>query len=194
MTTATMQRYGFELRTKVEGRTIRGHAAVFGQVARVPGGYERLAPTAFDAVLAREDTDVRALFNHDPALLLGRQSAGTLRLDVDERGLAMEIDVPETSYGDDLLTLVRRGDLTGASFGFVPGEDAWSKAPDGLKLRDHTSLAELRDVSPVAFPAYDGTEVALRSVTFDHRRLNPRAAVIRSRARARGLHPGRKYR
>lgn len=176
-----MNRLLAEFRAEVSGDKLIGHAAVFGQMARLAGGYERLAPSAFDAALAKDSTDVRALLNHDATLLLGRQSAKTLRLSVDSEGLAFEVDLPDTSYANDLRTLVARGDITGASFGFIPGEDEMSRAPDGRQLRTHTSVAELIDVSPVTFPAYDEASVKLRSYTFSERRFTLREQLARHR-------------
>ena len=177
----TVQRFGVELRAAMDGDTLKGHGAVFGSVARIGGGWESVGRSAFDAVLADPETDVRALINHDPTLLLGRQSAGTLRLGVDDNGLAFEVDLPNTSYANDLRSLVERGDLDGASFGFVPGEDEFSRAPDGRQLRTHTSVKALIDVSGVTFPAYDGAGVALRHYEFAP--CSNRGQLIRARAR-----------
>jgi len=177
-------RFVTEFRAQMDGGRLVGHASVFGQAARVGGGWEQIAPTAFDAALADETTDVRALVNHDPRYLLGRQSAGTLGLAVDGDGLRFEVDLPDTSYARDLAELVARGDLTGASFGFIPGEDELSRAPDGRQMRTHTSVAQLIDVSPVTFPAYDGAGVALRCVTWEPS-PSLREQVIRAKARAR---------
>lgn len=174
-------RFVAELRSELDGNTLYGHAAVFGQMAKLPRHYEALAPTAFDRVIDSSDTDVRALIDHDPSKLLGRQSAGTLRLKVDGEGLAFEVDLPDTTYANDLRTLLRRGDLTGASFGFVPGEDNWSRGPGGVELRTHTSVKRLVDVSAVTFPAYEGAGVALRH--YDFARPNGRAQLVRARAR-----------
>ena len=181
------QRFAVEFRAEVSGDTLRGHAAVFGQTAKIGGGYEQLAPTAFDAAL--KDSDVRALLNHNPTLVLGRQSAGTLRLGVDAEGLAFEVDLPNTSYARDLRELVARGDVTGASFGFVPGADKYRKAPDGKQIRTHTSVAQLLDVSPVTWPAYDGTSVALRHMDISTGASAPvlRTQLIIARHRAQAL-------
>lgn len=174
-------RFAVQFRSQLDGNTLRGHASVFGQIAKLPGHWEQVAPTAFDSVLDRTDTDARALINHDPAMLLGRQSAGTLRLKVDGDGLAFEVDLPDTTYARDLRELVSRGDLTGASFGFIPGDDEWSTAPDGAQLRTHTSVRDLIDVSPVTFPAYDGAGVSLRH--YDFARPSGRSQMVRARAR-----------
>ncbi len=178
----TLTRFGVELRAELKGNMLRGHAAVFGQYAELPGHLEALSDTAFRAVLNDKTTDVRALFNHDPSMLLGRQSSGTLRVGVDSKGLPFEVDLPNTTAGNDVRELAERGDLTGASFGFVPGEDEWS-SHEGRRLRTHTSVARLVDVSPVTFPAYDGTDVSLRHMKFERPAVSGRSRLIRARAR-----------
>ena len=115
----TLTRFGVELRAELKGNKLRGHAAVFGQFAELPGHLEALAHTAFRSVLADKQTDVRALFNHDPSMLLGRQSSGTLTVGVDTEGLEFEVNLPNTTVGNDVRELAERGDITGASFGFT---------------------------------------------------------------------------
>ncbi len=168
-----------EFRGELDGNRLVGHASVFGQLAPIAGGYEQMGPAAFDAALADPDVDVRALVNHNPTMVLGRQSAGTLKLDVDKAGLRFEVELPDTSYARDLRELVARGDVSGASFGFIPGEDEITRAPDGKQVRTHTSVARLLDVSPVTWPAYEGATVALRQITFPVR--SAREQAIRAR-------------
>lgn len=177
----SLQRFGVELRSDVKGRKLHGHASVFNQGAELPGHVERIAPTAFKRSLDNPDTDVRALFNHNPDYLLGRQSSGTLRLGTDSEGLEFEVDLPNTQWGRDVQELAERGDLTGASFGFIPDEDEWSTERSGVRVRTHTSVRSLVDVSPVTFPAYGGAGVAMRSMKFE--RSNQRSQLIRARAR-----------
>jgi phage head maturation protease len=103
-----MNRLCAELRAaEVSGKTLSGHAAVFGQLAELRGGWEAIAPGAFDEVLGRDD-DVVALRDHNPSMLLGRRAAGTLRLETDDDGLAFEVDLPDTSYANDVRELVAR--------------------------------------------------------------------------------------
>lgn len=175
-----MQRFNVEFRSEVQGNTLHGYAAVFNQVAKLPRHLEMLSRNAFDKVL-KDGADVRALVNHDPSQLIGRSASGTLRLETDDHGLHFEVDLPDTQVGRDLRTLLERGDVTGASFGFVPGADEWSQAPDGSQLRTHTSVAQLLDVSPVTYPAYEGTAVALRA--YDFSRPSGRSQLVRARAR-----------
>lgn len=176
-----MNRWLAEFRAELDGNRLVGHAAVFGQMTRLAGGYEEIARGAFDQAL--KGSDVRALVNHDPSMVLGREAAGTLRLSTDKEGLLFEVDLPDTSYASDLRELVRRGDVTGASFGFIPGEDSYRSAPDGKQIRTHTSVARLIDVSPVTFPAYEGAGVALRHIEFPRQSARAQAALLRARAR-----------
>lgn len=176
----TLTRYSVTFRSSLDGNTLTGHASVFNQMARLPGHFERMDPHAFDEVLDRTDTDPRALINHDPSLLLGRRSAGTLRLKTDAEGLSFEVDLPDTSYSNDLRVSLSRGDITGASFAFIPGDDTWTRE-NGRQVRTHTSVSELLDVSVVTYPAYEGAGVALRTYNFG--RPSGRSQRIRARAR-----------
>lgn len=149
-----------------DGKTpvIVGHAAVFNQLSGDLGGFrEQVAPGAFAEAIKSDD--VRALFNHDPNFVLGRNKSGTLRLSEDAQGLAIEIDPPDTQWARDLMVTMRRGDVTQMSFGFNVTREGqkWDKAEDGsLPIRTLMKL-RLFDVSPVTYPAYTQTDVALRS-------------------------------
>src|SRR3546814_1026934 len=86
---------------------------------------------------------------------------GTLRLKEDDKGLAVEIDLPDTSDGRDVATLIQRGDVSGMSFGFRVTHDEWDETVDPPVRTVHA--VELREVSVVSEPAYEGTSIALRS-------------------------------
>ena len=150
--------------------TLTGYAAVFGEEAVIGGGFrEVIAPTAFAAALDRPD-DVRAQFNHDSNRLLGRTTAGTLRLTVDKQGLRYEIDLPDTSYARDLAASVERGDVSQSSFMFEVEKDQWTyptKGSTDLPLR-RIDAVKLYDVAPVTFPAYQGTSVSARALELAH--------------------------
>jgi hypothetical protein len=156
---------GLTVETRADGKkTLRGHAAVFNQLSEDLGGFrEQIAPGAFaDAV---KTDDVRALFNHDANFILGRTVAKTLRLSEDARGLAVEIDPPDTQAARDLMTSMERGDVTQMSFGFSvrPGGQDWAKDDEGRVIRTLKKL-RLFDVSPVVFPAYPQTDIAVREL------------------------------
>jgi HK97 family phage prohead protease len=154
--------FDLELRVDKKARKISGHAAVFD--VEGDGGWfrEKIAPGAF-ADSAQVD-DVRALWNHDANFVLGRNRAGTLRLHEDERGLAIEIDPPDTQFARDLLVSIERGDVSQMSFGFRTVKDSWERSTEG-NGQDLRTLEKVRlfDVSPVTFPFYPETHVAVRS-------------------------------
>ena len=147
-----------------EGNTIRGYAAVYNSDSEWMGGfYEQIATGAFDDVL---DNDTRAYFNHDENLLLGRVSSGTLRLGTDARGLYYEVDLPNTSYANDLVELMKRGDVNQSSFAFLIERDRWEER-DGKTYRIIEKVSRLLDVSPVSQPAYESatSELVTRNNT-----------------------------
>ena len=175
-----------ELRIKDDDMApmIAGHAAVFDSPSEDLGGFrEVIAPGAFAETL--KNADVRALFNHDPNAILGRSTAGTLRLGEDKAGLAIEIDPPDTQVARDLLTSMKRGDVTQMSFGFRTVEDKW-EIKDGHDLRTLIEV-ELFDVSPVTFPAYPDAAVAVRGLQAFKDASAADAARVAMHARRRRL-------
>jgi uncharacterized protein len=144
-----------------EKREVIGHASLFNSLSEDLGGFrEMIEPGAFDSVL---QDDVRALFNHDPNLVLARTKSGTLRLSVDDNGLQYRFEPPDTTAGKDLLVSLERGDIDQSSFGFRVKEDKWEER-DGEIVRIIKKFERLFDVSPVTFPAYPDTDVAKREL------------------------------
>ena len=146
-----------------EAEKIKGYAAIFNNAAEEQMGFiEKIAPGAFRNAI--KTTDTRALINHDPNMVLGRKSAGTLTLKEDEKGLYYEIEPPDTTYANDLLESMRRGDIDQSSFGFVVAEDGeeWDESGQ-TPVRTITEVEELHDVSPVTFPWYGNTESGIKS-------------------------------
>jgi len=140
---------------------IVGHAAVFNELSEPLWGFrERILPGAFKEAIKQDD--VRALWNHDPNYVLGRNKAGTLRLAEDDRGLAVEIDPPDTQWARDLLVSIRRGDVNQMSFAFTVVDEEFSKE-NGENIRILKKV-RLHDVSVVTFPAYPQTDVQVRSI------------------------------
>jgi HK97 family phage prohead protease len=173
--------YDAELRVDSAGYgkkapTIRGYAAKFNTLSQSMPIYdngvkigtfrEMLIPGCFAAALPV--SDIRSLFNHDPNLIMGRNTAGTLRLKEDDVGLYFENDPPETSYSKDLQISINRGDVNQCSFGFnvAEGGDDYRKDPDIQNgyIRSIRSISKLYDASPVTYPAYLDTDCAVRSI------------------------------
>lgn len=160
-----------EQRADGKGQMLVGYGAVFHRDGEGGTEYrlaeqavERIAPTAFDAVLS-SGADVRGLYNHDPGQVLGRTAAGTMRLKTDARGLRYEIDLPDTQAARDLSALIQRGDISGSSFSFSVSDagQTWRRDEKrGVAVRTITNVSALVDVGPVTFPAYAGTTAATR--------------------------------
>jgi HK97 family phage prohead protease len=168
-----------ELRATDEGKLV-GYAARYNSPSHDLGGFrEIILPGAFDRTL-EENPDILALAEHDSTKVLGRTTAGTLRITPDEYGLKVEIDPPNTSVGRDLTELVRRGDIRGMSFRFRPYANGASmdlnQTPPLRTLRS----VELKEVSVVVDPAYPETSISVRALE-DARNENIRHTLRRLR-------------
>ena len=157
--TATIEKRRGELRADTGGRPRRlvGFAARYGVVADIGSFRERIAPNAFAGSIGEGGADILALLDHNPEKVLGRTKSGTLRLDDRAEGLAFEIDAPDTGAGRDALALAERGDLGGASIGFIVEDEARENA---VRVIRRARLLEISIVS--SWPAYAGTEVEAR--------------------------------
>ena len=147
-----------------EKRTLEGYASVFNTPADLGSFTEVIEAGAFSRALD-EGQDVRALVDHDPAMIIGRTKNNTLELREDNRGLFTRIDLPDTTLGRDLAKLVDRGDIDAMSFGFTVRSDRWERN-EGKNVR-YIEDVDLYDISAVSFPAYADTSVALRSMPAD---------------------------
>src|SRR6185295_165838 len=97
---------------------IEGYAATFGTVTNIGGQFnEVIQRGAFKHSLAEGD-EVVALIDHNPSLLLGRRSAGTLSLQEDATGLKFSVELPDTSVARDAYANLKAGNLKECSFGF----------------------------------------------------------------------------
>lgn len=159
-----------ELREMGEDSTtspvISGYAAVFDEPSTGLWFTEVIMRGAFDN---SDFSGCKAVFNHDENIILGSVSGGSLKLEIDERGLKYEITPPDTAYVRDMVIApMRRGDLDKSSFRFVmdyndEGADTWSwDAVNDVAVRKVNKIARVMDVSPVLFPAYDAADSTVR--------------------------------
>ncbi len=151
----------FETREENDERIIEGYFAVFNSNYEIgPGMSESVAPGAFKNTLSG---DIRALVNHDTTLVLGRNTAKTLELSEDERGLWGRIRInPNDSDAVNLYERVKRGDVSQCSFGFdILDEETEFREDGGV----HWTIKEVKlyEVSCVTFPAYESTNIDARS-------------------------------
>ena len=171
------------LEDKGDAIRVSGYAAVFGEETNIAGMFtEVIERGAFTSALERQD-DVVFLINHD-GLPLARTRSGTLRLIEDERGLFMETELDGSD--PDVRSIVpkmKRGDLDKMSFAFVPTRQEWDDSGD-IPKRMIQDL-QLHDVAIVTTPAYDGTEIGLRSLEAHRAREIKNQAARRLRMKAK---------
>lgn len=174
-----------ELRTEGEDKPFFiGYASVFNRTTDLGYFVESIHPDAFNEALARQD-DVRALFNHDPNLILGRTTSGTLTLSIDEKGLLSKIDIPDTTLGRDLKIHIERGDISQMSFGFyIEKEEKRGIVND--KPWFEIQQVRLFDVSPVTFPAYEQTSIEVkRSLDLRGREIKKQEEILKAKHQLR---------
>ena len=143
---------------EIETPKIKGYAAVFEQQADIGGMFfERVRKGAFRKTLA--EADIRALWNHDPCYVLGRNKSGTLRMTEDDFGLSIEIDPVDAQWSRDLQASMRRGDVNQMSFAFKAIQEEWDNEINERTLME----VKLFDVSVVTYPAYPQATAQIRS-------------------------------
>lgn len=153
-----------EIREDDDGnRTLSGYAVKWEKKSHVLGYYykfrEQFKKGAFaDSI---KNGDQRFLWDHKTGKVLGRIKNGTLRLNEDDIGLRFELDLPNTTLGNDTYESIKRGDVDGVSFGFNNPDDHIQEFDDDIPLRTIRE-ANLIEVSAVAFPAYPDSEVSAR--------------------------------
>lgn len=186
---------GLELRAAGDSEgpgTGHGYAVLFNSPANIYDLWvEEIAPGAFSKSL--QERDVIAIHSHDSGRVVGRKNAGTLTLREDAKGLQFENPLPDTTDGRDLAVQIGRGDIAGMSFGFRAVKQFWDDSVEPPKRT--ITEAELYEITYTALPAYDDTEVGLRSLEgarAEKREHNKTGALCRIAARkARQAHAER---
>ena len=120
------------------------------------GERELIRPGAFSNSL-RSGQNIVSLWSHDANKPLGSTKGGTLKLRDTPTSLEIELTPGNNTWGQDVLEAVRRGDVTGISFGFSVVKETYNK--DGVRELIDVNLNE---VSPCVFPAYPESSVSVR--------------------------------
>lgn len=163
-----------ELRADEDNRRITGYGIVFNsdsqpmriwddQTGRILDVVEQITPASMrDADMS----DLISAYNHDFSRVLGRTVAGTMKISRDAKGVRYSADVPNTSYGNDVLELVRRGDLRGSSFVFTMDYEAGydiQERNDGTLVASPVKITKIYEMGPVINPAYPETTAENRA-------------------------------
>ena len=160
---------GLVVEERADGRSvIKGYAVRYNTLSVDLGGFrERILPGAFDGVFSRQRkrADLVSYYNHNPDILLGRESSGTLKVWSDEKGVAFEVMPPASR--SDIMELVARRDVKGASFTFSVDKNGESYTTDegGRAIRE-IRAATMYELGPVVQPAYPATSVAVAMRSF----------------------------
>lgn len=150
-----------ETREVEEGKFLEGYFVVFNKETELfEGAYEEIDPLAFNKTL---DNDIRALINHDTTLVLGRNKSDTLKLKADEKGLWGRVEINKNDTDAmNIYQRVKRGDVSGNSFGFNILNEETDYREDGT-VKWTIKEIDLHEVSITTFPAYEDTSIQARS-------------------------------
>jgi hypothetical protein len=159
--------------TDETGRVIEGRAIVYNVWSEDLGGFrEKLAKGS-----AKLANDLLALFDHDSSMVLGRTSAGTLEAKDDGAGVVMRAYPPDTSWANDLLVSMDRGDIKHMSFRLRVNDDLWEIGTDGQIERTILDM-EVDELSIVSMPAYPQTSASARDKCAEIRAKSDQAPII----------------
>lgn len=152
-------------------RIVEGYAIVFNQQSRKL--YDKASKKVFTEIIDPraitkaflDEQDVKMLYNHSNDMLLARSTFGygTMSYEIDEYGVKYRFEMPNTSVGNDVLELIKRGDVFGCSFAFTYAKDGIrDEKRNGQNYRTVIQMASIDDFSIVVDPAYLGTYVCTR--------------------------------
>lgn len=141
-----------------EGMTVEGYAAVFDSVTNLGYMKEVIDRNAFDNA---DMSDIVMKYNHEDSVLpMARTRGGSLQFNVDDHGLKIRANLPDTTVNRDIFTLIKEGVLNKMSFAFTVANEEYDYETDTRKI---LAFDKIFDVSVVDVPAYDTTEIYARS-------------------------------
>ena len=161
--------FNVEMRAEEDVRgVITGRPIVYGQRTDLGWYDEIIDPGALDATDLK---DVRLLVNHNTDMLPLARSRNntensTMQLRTDDEGLTMKatLDVENNADAKSLYSAVNRGDITGMSFMFTAGKDAWDDPESEHPTRHVRSIDRVFELSAVTWPAYSQTSIQARGL------------------------------
>ena len=165
-----------ELRSEEDKKILKGYAVKFESLSNpLPRFREKVRRGAF--INSIKKNNIRALWNHNPDLVLGSTKNGTLQLEEDDIGLKFELELPDTQAGRDAAVSVSRRDVDGMSFAFQMKKEEWDRTDFKNVIRTLIDV-DVLEISPTAFAAYPSSRVSTRSVKDDFEDYSEEARKI----------------
>lgn len=157
----------FKVRSDNNDKYIEGYFIRYNEETKLTEGmYEEIKPEA--VINSLKTNDIRCLFNHDTAVVLGRTGNNTLELRSDDKGLWGRVKVNDNDkQANDIYARIERGDINACSFGFIPITEEIENRDDG-SVKFIVKDVDLKEVSAVTFPAYPTTMVQARNEDVKH--------------------------
>ena len=179
----TYEIQNLETRSDSDEPILSGRFVAYNDIYQVwEGATESIAPGAFRNSISQ---DVRALYNHNHDIVLGRTSSGTLTLEDRADGLWGTVKINKNdSDAMNAYERIKRGDVTGCSFGFNIKSETEERKADGTVHWTITEVDPLFEVSAVTFPAYEATHVSARGRDLENiekRRIELRKDELRKK-------------
>ena len=145
-----------------EKKVIQGYAVVFDSWTDISSWgeiwKECIRKGAFTQSL--KENSILALYNHDFNNVLTRKDVN-MKLVEDDKGLYFEIELPDTTQGNDLYELIDKGIVNQCSFSGYVRKNLWSEDNGGNVLREILEI-DLIEITITPIPAYEVTEAEVK--------------------------------
>lgn len=162
--------------------TLRGRAILYNVPSSDCGGWvDVFRPGCFGDYTGK---DILALIDHNSCFIVGRTSNGRLHLEEDDEGIWVDLNMSNTSYARDAVTLIDDGTVKGMSFGTYILESEWDLHASPLPIQ-YVTKAELIEVTITGNPSYVDTSIAIRHSLEEARKNADRAAKAIESAKMR---------
>ncbi|QRN92065.1 HK97 family phage prohead protease [Mammaliicoccus sciuri] len=141
---------------------LEGTAIVFNKPTTIntpTGSYtEVIKRNALDGLKLN---DTRLLVSHDVNRIPLAKSPKTMKIWNDEVGMHFRATLPDTEEARSVYTAVKRGDMSGVSFGFTVSDG--SQYDVNTRTRTINKIDKVLEFSVVNFPAYEEASVEARN-------------------------------
>ena len=155
-----------EIRGEGDGQMVRGQGVPYNRMSEDMGGWNEIIRSGA-ATESLKANDIAMLWAHDQAQPVSREGATRSPLEIEERSSGVWFTQAADAFTEFQLQKISDGVVQKMSFGFFiedfEKDQKWHEDKRGhLVLREILKM-NLREISPVVFPAYPSTKVALRS-------------------------------